>query len=103
MKINCNCGHIIIDNTDYLRHKGYVISDTQWFDFWDAIDHAIEKTGNSPKEKERACMQLRKKNVFKPFWECTNCGKLYVDDKAGNLRAYSPENKTYNKVLDKKV
>lgn len=59
MKIKCSCGFYIVDNTDSLTNKGYLISDTQWFNFWDAIDNAIEKTGNTAKEKENACMQLR--------------------------------------------
>ncbi|WP_299677007.1 hypothetical protein [uncultured Tenacibaculum sp.] len=39
MKIKCNCGFYIVDNTDSLTNKGYLISDTQWFNFWDAIDN----------------------------------------------------------------
>ncbi len=46
MKINCTCQNTIVDQTDYLKNKGYVISATQWFDFWDSIDNAIEKSGN---------------------------------------------------------
>lgn len=103
MKIPCTCGYLIIDQTDYLRHKGYLILDTQWFDFWDAIDAAIEKSGPSPKQKEAAAMKLRREDVFKTLWECANCGKLYIEGKDKHkLIAYSPDSKAYAGVLDKK-
>ena len=102
MKIKCDCGYVIVDQTDYLKNKGHLISDTQWFDFWDSIDEAIEKSGNSAKAKEEACMQLRKQNLFKTLWECQNCGKLFVDGENGDLVTYSPDNKKYNQVLNKK-
>ncbi len=102
MKIKCNCGNIIVDQTDYLKNKGYIISDTQWFNFWNSIDDAIEHSGPSAKEKEEACMQLRKLRLFKMAWECQNCGKLFINDPYGDLLTYSPDNKNYNKVLDKK-
>lgn len=102
MKIKCDCENIIVDQTDYLKNKGRLISDTQWFDFWDSIDDAVEKTGNSAREKEEACMQLRKQDLFKTLWECQNCGKLFVDGENGELIKYSPDNKNYNQVLNKK-
>ncbi|MCG8330334.1 MAG: CpXC domain-containing protein [Chitinophagales bacterium] len=102
MKIKCTCEHIIVDQTDFLENKGYLIPDTKWFNFWDSIDKAIEESGPSPKEKEAACMQLRKQNIFKMLWECPNCGKLFIDGGKGTLILYSPDNKNYNKALGKK-
>jgi hypothetical protein len=102
MKIKCECKNIIVDQTDYLRYKGHLISDTQWFDFWDSIDEAIERSGNSKKEKEAACMQLRKQPFFRTLWECMHCGKLYIEGGNGDLIAYSPDNRQYNQVLDRK-
>jgi hypothetical protein len=102
MKIKCSCDNIIFDSTDFLRNKGYLISDIQWSGFWDSIDEAIETSGSSAKDKEEACMKLRKLNLFKSLWECNNCGKLFIDGKNGDLIAYSSDNKNYNKILDKK-
>ncbi|XLS28089.1 hypothetical protein ACJD0Z_12865 [Flavobacteriaceae bacterium M23B6Z8] len=102
MKIKCTCQNIIVDQTDYLKNKGYLISDTQWFDFWDAIDLAIEKSGETKEDIENACIQLRKQDVFKTLWECTNCGKLFVDGKNGELITYKPDSKKYNGILNKK-
>ncbi|MGH1336858.1 MAG: hypothetical protein ACRBFS_12100 [Aureispira sp.] len=102
MKIKCTCAHLIVDQTDYLRNKGHLISDTQWFNFWEAIDAAIEQSGDSPKEKKEACMQLRQQRVFKTLWECTHCGNLFVDGENGDLMLYKPENKRYNEALNRK-
>ena len=102
MKILCTCEHLIIDQTDFLKHKGYLISDTQWFDFWDDIDAAIEKSGPSAKQKEAAAMHLRRQNIFKILYECTQCGKLYVSGEGNSLIAYTPDSGTYEGVLDKK-
>lgn len=100
MKIKCTCKNLIIDQTDYLKNKGYLISDTQWFDFWNDIDNAIEKSEESNKENEEACMQLRKQIVFKTLWECKSCGKLYIEEKNGNLVSYTPDTKKYNEILN---
>lgn len=100
MKIICSCENVIIDQTDFLNYKGYFISDQQWFNFWDAIDQAIEDTSKSPKEKEKACMELRQQYPFKQAWECRQCGKLYLDNSENKLTAYSPDSKVYNRILD---
>lgn len=100
MKINCSCGHVIVDSTDYLPTKGHLVADTDYFHFWDAIDDAIEKSGPTAKEKEKAAMQLRQMNVFKTFWECSNCGKLYTNGKNGDLISYSSDDGKYHGVLD---
>lgn len=102
MKLTCTCNHPIIDNTDGLSHKGYVISDTHWNNFWDAIDKAIEESGPSPEDKERACMSVRQTRPFRSIWECTHCGRLWMDSPAGKLVAYAPGNGTYNRVLGNK-
>jgi hypothetical protein len=102
MKIKCKCGSIIVDQTDCLKSKGYIISDTQWFEFWDAIDEAIEKSGPSKIDKERASTQLGQQQIFKTVWECSDCGKLFVDSKNGKLISYSPDSHQYCVVLDRK-
>ncbi|MEL6537096.1 MAG: hypothetical protein AAFQ98_16865 [Bacteroidota bacterium] len=103
MKIPCACGHVIIDQTDGLSNKGHLISDTQWFAFWEAIDDAIENSGPTAKEKEAACMRLRQQNPFKLMWECPQCGRLYVDGAHGEVTIYQPENQVYNQALNRKA
>ena len=54
------------------------------------------------KDKEDACMQLSKQNLFKTLCECTKCGKLFVDGKSGELITYEADSKKYNQILNKK-
>ena len=80
MKIECYCGEVIVDQTDCLSNKGYIIPDQEWFNILDAIDDAIEKSGPNEKDKESACMEIRKMldRLSKTTWQCSNCGSLYV-------------------------
>lgn len=98
MKIKCECGDLIVDQTDYLSQKGHLIPDKKWFNFWDDIDSAIEDSNE--KNAEDSCMQLRINNRSKLFWECKNCGRLFVDSVNGELIVFMPENRKYNGVLD---
>ena len=41
MKIVCSCGASIVDQTDYLPHKGHLIPDQEWFAVFDALDADI--------------------------------------------------------------
>ena len=103
MKILCTCENIIIDQTDYLKNKGYLISDTKWFNLWDSIDEEIENSANSyGRGEESESIQLRMQNLFRTLWECSNCGKLFINGEDGNLILYTPDNENYNRVLDKR-
>lgn len=101
MKTTCTCAHTIIDTTDVLSHKGYLISDKHWTNFWDAVDKAIEESGPSPEDKERACMAVRQSQPFRSVWECTNCGRLWMDGRNGKLVAYATDDGQPHRVLDK--
>lgn len=77
-----------------------MIPDKKWLELWDAIDAAIEQTDNTPEAKEAACMHLRKTKFFSPMWECSSCGKLYIDQPDGTTKTYSPDNQQFNKAFD---
>jgi hypothetical protein len=100
MKIRCTCENIIVDQTDNLKNKGYIIPDTDWIEFWDLIDGEIKKS--TPPIDEFDSIQLRMQNYFKTLWECEVCGRLYISGEDNKLLEYAPENKMYNKALSKK-
>ena len=99
MKILCTCENIIIDQTDYLNYKGYIISDAEWIDFWDSIDERIN-SGRPSKDNDEN-IQLEMQKVFKNAWECTKCGNLFIEGTNGEILEYTSDNKKYNKVLNK--
>jgi len=98
MKIGCTCDNIIVDQTDNLQYKGYIISDTQWNEFWDTIDAEMEKPNPTDRQVP---LQLNLQNLFKTAWECVKYGRLYLDKNDGKLLEYFPQNKAYNAALDK--
>jgi hypothetical protein len=92
MKIGCECGATIYVQTDYLPHMAHFIPDQDWFTVLDAIDDAIEQSGPSAAERKAACHQLRRLigQVTRSAYQCTECGRLYVDDKQYKLCAFIP-------------
>ena len=90
MKIKCECGGIIVDQTDFLPFKAHMISDQDWFDFLDAIDNAVEKSGPTSKEKELALMNVRilAGILSKSIYQCTLCGRLFVENENHELETF---------------
>jgi len=92
MKIDCECGVMIIDQTYFLPNKAYFISDQKWFQLLDAMDEAIELSGASARAKEAACMKMRGLigELSKHAWQCSSCGALYLDNSKGELQHFKP-------------
>ena len=101
MKIHCNCGNLITDNTDNQKHKGHLIADTRWWEFWEAIDAAVmANPGAHPDQQEAAVMKVRQlSSLFKSCWECTACGRIYFDEKGKNLNEFLPKESEYQGVM----
>jgi len=91
MKINCGCGGVIVDQTDYLPNKGYIIADQDWFDFLDAIDKAVEQSGENEKTKECLCSKISSLaiNLTKLIYQCPTCGRLYVENDHDELEIFA--------------
>ncbi|KWO50040.1 hypothetical protein [Burkholderia territorii] len=75
MKISCTCGTVIVDQTDYLANKGHLVADEDWEDFVESS----RSRGEIDQSFVRHCYQ------------CTSCGKLYVDDHDRRLLTFLPE------------
>ena len=99
MKINCECGCRIIDSTDGHSTKGHLIPDKDWNRFWDAIDDAIVKSGRTPKDKEKAAMDLRQMSLFRTMWQCPECGQLFIDDQNYELNIFNPTTDSTSKEI----
>ena len=99
MKIHCECGYSIIDQTDGNTSKASILPDETLFTMLDAIDAAIETGGSSPKEREATCMKVRALHTkfTRHVWQCSNCWRLYVDMPDRSLQCFKPndEGTTY--------
>jgi len=91
MKIRCECGSSIVDQTDYLPYKGYIIPDEELFYILETIDNAIENPGITMFEREKSLMLIRTLigKITIGIWQCNDCGALYINDKKG-LSYFSP-------------
>lgn len=102
LKIQCACGQIIPDQTDYLPYKGYVIGDKDWFDLWNLIEDIIEgKT--TLKTNDEKIMAVLRADPSRLAYECSGCGRLYLDDADHQLVEYLPQNSRYNRIFDRDV
>lgn len=102
MKIGCQCGEIIIDQTDYLPQKGHLIPDQEWFATYDAIDDEVIDhlaDGSLDKEKARMVTRLIIRRSARLMWQCDECGRLYIDDQQGELQCYVPENESTSRGI----
>lgn len=75
MKIGCICGAVIVDQTDYLAYKAHLVADQDWEDFAESS----QSLGEIDQSFVRQCYQ------------CTSCGRLYVDDHERRLVSFVPE------------
>lgn len=75
MKIGCHCGSVIPDQTDYLSFKAHLVADRDWEDF----TVSSELSGEIDSSYVRSCYQ------------CTECGRLYVEDASRKLHSFVPE------------
>ncbi|WP_377157845.1 hypothetical protein ACFJIX_03745 [Roseateles sp. UC29_93] len=83
MKFACSCGHVIVDQTDFLPYKAYLIADQDWEDHCDSFEVAWE----SRRMLDRTCYQ------------CEQCGRLWIDDAGGQLQSFMPESPAGHRIL----
>ncbi len=94
MKITCRCGELIHDTTDDLPQKGHLIPDQEWFATWDALDDELIDPlldGRLDRGAARALARHLLNRSTRLLWQCSECGRLYLDDAEGRLHCYAPE------------
>jgi hypothetical protein len=102
VKIGCHCGASVVDQTDYLPHKGHLIPDQEWFTTYDAIDdQVIDPVADGRLSKEEAyhlarCIISR---FARLMWQCRECGRLYIDGLDGQLRCFTPESEQADREI----
>jgi hypothetical protein len=98
-RLLCSCGHVIDDSSDSHYDKARYIPDARWNEFWIAVDNAIENSGPSIKDKDRACMELRQMRAFRAMHQCINCGALQIEGQDNTLHEFSAKRGTKEKTL----
>jgi hypothetical protein len=93
MKIGCSCGACIVDQTDYLPHKGYLIPDQEWFAILDAIDADIIDalaSGRLPRSDAYRLAREIIRRASRLIYQCGVCGRLFIDDAERHLQSDVP-------------
>lgn len=99
MYIVCRCGHRIHDNTDRIPYKGRIIADQDWFDFLDRIEMALQSNAG----RKELCMNDYMDIVHYAdtcIYQCTCCGRLYLDDGQGGFDTFIPEGEVQHSLLE---
>jgi hypothetical protein len=93
MKIECVCGATIHDGTDDLPHKAHVIPDQLWNKLFEDIDNLIENRCSTATQRNAACTKIRALvgTAARLAWQCTACGRLYLDDAGHQAQTFAPE------------
>jgi hypothetical protein len=107
MKIECSCGNLIVDSTDYQSNKAHLLADQDYLDLIGAITARIEmlmaSIGKAAGEREarqvsersiQSIHELAGHYMRRSLYQCTERGCLFVDDEKLHLQSFVPENKT---------
>lgn len=94
----CDCGATRFIDTDNLSYRAKFIPEQEYDEFSQTIDDAIEKSGDTPADKDRACMKWREHSLLY-IWQCFACGCLYIEDSGGSRHRFDPSSPTVPKRL----
>ena len=92
MKLRCECGEIIADQTDFLPYKAHLIADQDWFGVFDALDKIVSDVADARLTVDEAQTALRNtlSSESREMYQCGKCGRLLVHTLQGNTNIYAP-------------
>src|SRR5438309_508292 len=92
MKIGCQCGATIRDQTDNLPDKAHLIPDQEWFPTLDAVDKIIDDAIAGHTDANAAYIAIRRilGTAARHVYQCRACGRLFVDDRQRQLHPFVP-------------
>ena len=121
-KLKCKCGHIIVDQTDNLEYKGYIMPDIYVDDVSESLTNNIDslidaiKNGTRlqwikdhfdvppyPTDIEDSSMihdLLNVVNTTQDIFDCENCGRIAIQvGQTNQFEFYQPESKDTKGIL----
>lgn len=126
MKIQCKCGHIIVDQTDFLPYKGHILPDAELesfesvpaeiVDFMEAIrsDRRSEWIKNKFSDSYPTDLDdeaiifdiIQSGLITRHVFECEACGRILIEDnrnkdKTIGYQSFYPEEKDRKGLLDR--
>ena len=121
-KIRCECEHVIVDQTDNLSYKGYILPDqlidedlTKLVNRIDSLFNAIQSNEKEEWLAENFLPDYPKKLDLssiisdiisvdllaktKDIFECENCGRILIEKKDRSFKIYKPEGENDKGIL----
>jgi hypothetical protein len=98
MKFVCDCDATIYDITEYISYKAHYITDQDWGVLLDGVDHVIDDVAISKKDAVNKILDFISL-VHRSIYQCTYCGRVYLDDVNNQLHGYVPRNEETSKEL----
>jgi hypothetical protein len=125
-KIGCNCGNIIVDQSNNLSYKGAIIPDISQDDIFDMLNELTstlaEAISNNQKEEWMKAHGLTSpypadvtessliNNLFfnyyfnkvKDIFQCENCGRILIQKaKSSHYIFFKPDSEDWKDILNK--
>jgi hypothetical protein len=98
----CDCGEgrftTATDNRSYLARY---LPDQEYDTFSTLVDDAIENSGSTATEKDRACMSWRSFPMLS-IWQCYACGAIYIEAPDRTRHKFLPQSDQVSKHLFKR-
>ena len=111
MKIQCECGNVISDSTDYLPYKAHFVADQDWFELLENIDKRVSNLVEAVRllQDEKAASEIAMRAIMairgdigkatRLVYQCPNCGRLLVDDVQYHSQIFVPQDESVPKNL----
>ena len=98
----CECGSgRFLTSTDNRSYAAHLLADQDYDAFSQILDDAIEKSGPSRSDKEKACMTWRSFSM-PMIWQCPSCGSVYIEDAERQRHRFVPSSSEVSKGLFKR-
>ena len=101
MKLRCECGELIPDQTDSLSYKAHFLPDQDWFVVFDAIDRIVADAAEGRMKVDDAQTMVRRIQLkaSRTMYQCRQCGRLLVNDAQNQLRIFEACSDTDSKQI----
>lgn len=99
MHFYCECGKRISDTTDELPYKARIIADQDWFSFLDAVCEVMEKETDREKMINAFYNEVMKA-AGRHAYQCTDGGRICLDNHEHQLCAFVPEGVANKRILN---
>lgn len=99
MEIQCKCGNIIHDDTDFMNDKGYFRSDQDEDDYFTKIDNIIYDESIDYTEITAHIQADLDNRYSRVMYVCKQCGRLFLSNHHGSMNVYVPEESSFEEPV----